>query len=149
MKLWEEGTPSDGFPLWRNCQLLRPVYRRIRKLTAQHVTKGTQMTTLDVRNDAEVEPKFISWVGSLRIRFKCRDVGTATYKSDKCDILPRWNDICTYFRQFSAPQPPKDGAENSPSLRGRKFTLRCWGAKSQFNETGNPNFKFQRSDFPF
>lgn len=47
------------------------------------------MTTLDVRNDAEVEPEFISWVGSQRIRFKASDVGTATYKSDKCNILPR------------------------------------------------------------
>ena len=43
------------------------------------------MTTLDVRNDAEVEPE----VGSQRIRFKASDVGTATYKSDKCNILPR------------------------------------------------------------
>lgn len=55
----------------------------MRKFIAQHVTEGTQMTTLDVRNDAEVEPKFISWVGSPRIRFKSRDVGKATHKSDK------------------------------------------------------------------
>ena len=51
--------------------------------------KGHRWRLFDVRNDAEVEPEFISWVGSPRIRFKCREVGTATYKSDKCDILPR------------------------------------------------------------
>lgn len=62
MRLREEGTLSDGFPLSFTVfrQLLRPVYRRVRKFIAQHVTEGTQMTTLDVRNDAEVEPKFIS-----------------------------------------------------------------------------------------